>query len=383
MSHIFVILSHKNIIVSFVIQKMKPFIPNKLPLENLNWTELIQLLGLANRELARYDGILQSIPNPIVLLSPLTTQEAVLSSKIEGTQATLQEVLRFEAQPERSVKKHTDILEILNYRQAMGYAVKELENRPISLNLVKKMHSLLLENVRGQKRGIGKFRNTQNWIGKPGSKINEARFIPPAPLNLLEYLDNFEKYIHFEDKDKLVQLAIIHAQFEIIHPFIDGNGRIGRILIPLFLFEKKILNSPMFYISSYLERNITKYYDRLIYISDNNTWEEWIKFFLNAIILQSKSNSEKAKHILNIYDEMKKRIVDKTHSQFSIQILDCLFHMPIFSSSDFQRKSNIPKPSANRILNQLKDAKIVDIIEEGKGRRPTIFIFKKLIKIID
>ena len=172
---------------------MKPFIPHDLPLENLDWKKFRKQIGPANRALARYDGILQSIPNPAVLLSPLTTQEAVLSSKIEGTQATLEEVLKYEADPKRQTEHYQDIQEIINYRKAMAYAVEELDLRPINLNLVKRVHSILLDSVRGQNKKRGNFRKAQNWIGKPGSPQEEARYIPPAPLKLPEFLDKFEK----------------------------------------------------------------------------------------------------------------------------------------------------------------------------------------------
>lgn len=218
---------------------MKPCTPETLPLESLDWEKFIRLIGSANFELARYEGILQGIPNPAVLLSPLTTHEAVLSSKIEGTQATLDEVLEYEASMITDEQKYEDIKEILNYRQSMVFAVEWLKTKPITLDLFCEIHSILLDSVRGQNKLRGSFRKLQNYIGSPGSPIEEATFIPPSPERVVEFLTNLENYIHYEEKDTLVQLAIVHAQFEIIHPFLDGNGRLGRILIPLFLFEKK------------------------------------------------------------------------------------------------------------------------------------------------
>jgi len=180
---------------------MKPFIPHELPLKNLKWEKFQRILGPANRAVARYDGLLQSIPNPAVLLSPLTTQEAVLSSKIEGTHATLEEVLKFQANPQKEVKHYNDIREIINYRKAMAHAVEELDKKPLNLNLIKSMHSILLDSVRGQNKSRGNFRTIQNWIGKPGTPVEEARFVPPVPLKLPDYLDAYEKYIHTEDAD--------------------------------------------------------------------------------------------------------------------------------------------------------------------------------------
>lgn len=360
---------------------MKPYKPENLPLEKLEWQHLISLMSEANRKLARYDGILQTMPNPVLLLSPLTTQEAVLSSRIEGTQATLEEVLKFEADPKAETKKYDDIQEVINYRKATAVAVEEMKKRPISLNLIKNMHSVLLQSVRGENKARGEFRKIQNWIGKPGSTIEDARFVPPDPNDLIKGLDNFEKYIHYEEKDRLVQLAAIHAQFEILHPFLDGNGRIGRILIPLFLFEKKILSTPMFYISAFFETNRDEYYDKLKAVTDNKDWEGWIKFFLKGVIQQSEKNIDKAKSILQLYDTMKEKMISVTHSQYSIKALDNLFDMPVFSSSDFIKNSNIPKASAKRILNRLEEAATINILAQGSGRKPTLYIFRQLIDI--
>ena len=360
---------------------MKPYIPENLPLQNLDWQHLIRLTSEANRKLARYDGILQTMPNPVLLLSPLTTQEAVLSSRIEGTQATLEEVLKFEADPKQQTEKNADIQEVINYRKATSAAVEEMNKRPISLNLIKNMHSVLLQGVRGENKARGEFRKIQNWIGKPGSTIDNATFVPPDPVELIKYLDNFEKYIHYDEKDRLVQLAIIHAQFEILHPFLDGNGRIGRILIPLFLFEKKILNTPMFYISAYFESNRDEYYDRLKAVTDKKDWEGWITFFLKGVIEQSEKNIDKVKSILQLYETMKEKMISVTHSQYSIKALDNLFDMSVFSSTEFIKNSNIPKASAKRILSRLEKTGTINILIQGSGRKPTLYIFKQLIEI--
>lgn len=362
---------------------MKPFIPHELPLKDLDWSGLISQIGQANRELARYDGFLQFLPNAQLLLSPLITQEAVLSSRIEGTQATLEDVLKYEAQPRDETQRLSDIREIINYRTALRYAVDELVRRPISLNLLKETHHILLSNARGKDRMLGRFRTVQNWIGAPASNIENATYVPPSPDRLNKALDNFEKYIHFEEKDQLVQIAIVHAQFEIIHPFLDGNGRIGRILIPLFLYEKKILHSPMFYISAYFETHRQEYYSRLNAITTANDWEGWIIYFLKAIETQASKNNIKARQVLELYNKMKQQVVETTRSQFAIQVIDCLFDFPIFQSQQFQEKTGIPKASANRILGQLRDAGILTVLEEAKGSRSAVYLFKKLIDIVE
>lgn len=362
---------------------MKPYVPEGLPLSSVDWVRFITLIGQANAELARYDGILQGVLNPYVLLSPLTTKEAVISSKIEGTQASLEEVLKYEASPDAKVEKYDDIQEIINYRKAMQFAVQWLKQKPITLNLIKEMHGILLDSVRGKDKSRGSFRTGQNYIGKPGISIEQARYVPPSPLILKDCLDNFEKYFHYDEKDRLVQLAIVHAQFEIVHPFMDGNGRLGRILIPLFLYEKNVLRSPMFYISEYLETNRDEYYDRLLAVSNEKKWNDWIEFFLKAIVAQAKANSVRAKKILELYDVKKERITKATHSQYVIKILDTLFKRPILSSSDFIKASGIPKRSALWLLHILKKEKIVSVLRKSSGRRPELLGFNKLIEVIE
>ena len=227
---------------------MKPFDPDGLPLDCIDWGAHVTLVGRANAALARYDGMLQGVVNPAVLLSPTTTQEAVLSSRIEGTQASMEEVLEYEAGSTEKIvpEKQADIQEIINYRDAMAVAVIELIKRPLCLNLIKELHRILLTSVRGRNKMPGEFRETQNCIGPPGCSIETATFVPPSPDNLPQALDNWEKYLHRDEKDGLVQLAVSKAQFEIIHPFLDGNDRLGRMLIPLFLYAKGLLSSPCF-----------------------------------------------------------------------------------------------------------------------------------------
>lgn len=363
---------------------MKPQIPDNLPLKDIDWTRFVSLIGTANAEVARYDGILHGIINPQVLLSPLTTKEAVLSSKIEGTQATLEEVLEFEALPsvDEGSEKYKDIQEIINYRKSVRFAVDWLGKKPITLNMIKKAHSILLDSVRGRDKARGRFRTSQNWIGKPGTPIEEASYVPPNPLKLMAYLSNFEKYIHFDEKDRIVQLAIVHAQFEIIHPFLDGNGRVGRILIPLFLYEKGLLISPMFYVSEYFEAHRDKYYDRLKDITKGKNWEEWIEFFLEAVIEQAKINIQKAKSIISLYEQKKEEVTSITRSQYVIKILDALFDKPIFRSTDFIQETGISKPSAMRCLKLLEKKGLLSTLREGSGRRAKILIFSELIEIV-
>jgi len=362
---------------------MQPYQPQKLPLKSIEWEKLVDLMGMANRYVARYDGLLQSVINPDVLLAPLRTQEAVLSSKIEGTQATLEEVLGFEAEEIGDDHLKGDIYEVLNYRIALKEGRDTIKERPLSINTIKEMHAILMRGVRGDSKDPGNFRRIQNYIGSPGSDIKNARFVPPTVPVMREALSDWEKYIHHDDKDVLVQLAVIHAQFEIIHPFLDGNGRMGRILIPLFLYHKEIIQEPVFYLSDYLESHRSDYYDALKEITDTGIWTNWIRFFLNAIVVQAEKNISKTREIINLYESVKLEIANSTHSQFSIHFLDSLFIQPIFSSKNFEKNSGIPRSSVARLLNTMVENSIIALAQKGSGRRPTIYAFRRLLKIVN
>src|SRR6201998_2066151 len=361
-----------------------PFTPGLLPHKDVQWEPLIPLMGQANRALASYSGVLYGVPNPGVLLSPLTTQEAVLSSKIEGTQATLGDVLKFDAGAEPPQEsRRQDIQEIINYRAALRSAEEELKARPFSLNLLLKLHSTLLNSVRGRDKGRGKFRTIQNWIGPAGTPMDQAAFIPPPPESLPGLLDNWEKYYHMERPDPLVQLAVVHAQFEIIHPFLDGNGRLGRILIPLYLFERKILRQPMFYLSGYLETHRDDYISALRDLGESEgTWNRWISFFLRALIDQANQNSEKARAIMDLYVRLKDRVVELTHSKFAVPMLDILFVRPIIRSSEFAQHKAMPsKPMIGSMLSALKKDGILRAIRPASGRRSEVLAFGQLINL--
>ena len=361
---------------------LKPCIPDELPLQNLNWQRLASYTSQATMAVARYDGALAGMVNAAVLLSPITRREAVLSSRIEGTQASLVEVLKHEAGEKYNEAKKGDINEIINYRRALLLGEDYLVERPVSLQLIRELHALLMQDVRGGDKTPGSFRTEQNWIGKKGTPIEKARFIPPDPVLMRDAMINFEEYLNFDDTDPLVQLAVLHAQFEIIHPFLDGNGRLGRMLIPLFLYQKKVLQRPMFYLSEYLEEKDEEYRDRLLAITDDNEWQGWIEFFLSALQQQAVRNTEKAKNIYNLYEEMKDRFVEITHSQYAQTALDAFFNKPILNSSDFLHITRIEnRGTANTLLRGLVHERVIKILREGVGRSPSIYCFPSLINI--
>ena len=362
----------------------QPCIPDKLPLDALDWRAILPLVGHANACLARYDGMLQTLPNPSVLLSPITANEAVLSSKIEGTQATLDEVLEADAGLITSESRRGDIEEITNYRLAVNNAEMALSERPLSLSFIKAIHQQLLKGVRGRDKTPGAFREDQNWIGRFGDPIEKARFVPPNPIVLKTELDEWESYIAREDEDPILQTAIAHAQFEILHPFKDGNGRIGRMLIPLILYQRKALSRPMFYMSEYLEEHRQEYYDRLLYVTDNGDWHGWIQFFLNAVVIQAEANLNKVREIRDLYEETKRRVVEITHSQFAMAAVDTLFSRPIISATMFAKKSGFTnRVTANNILRQLEANGLIRRLREGSGRSPAVYALPQLINIAE
>lgn len=361
-----------------------PCIPPQLPVAELRWRELLPLVGKANACLARYDGMLQTLPNPGVLLSPITANEAVLSSRIEGTQATLDEVLEADAGLMTSEIRRGDIEEINNYRVAVNIAQDALENRPITLSLIREIHQRLMQGVRGRDKAPGKFREDQNWIGRRGDPIERARFIPPSPMILLAELEKWERYISLEGEDPLLQTAVAHAQFEILHPFKDGNGRIGRMLIPLVLYRRQALSSPMFYMSEYLEENRSEYYDRLLAVTAEGDWHGWLEFFLGGLINQADANLEKVRKIRDLYEEMRRRVVEITHSQFAMAAVDAFFTRPIISGVAFANKAGFNnRVTANNMLRQLEAEGVINRIREGGGRTPAIYALPELINIAE
>ncbi len=365
---------------------MEPVAPSPLPIQAIDWQALIPHIGPANRALARYDGVLSGLQNPGILLSPLTTQEAVLSSRIEGTQATFGEALLFDAGQEvETPSLRLDLQEIVNYRRALRDAQQDLQRRPFSLNLLRTMHATLLDSARGASKGRGEFRRVQNWIGRPGTSIEVADFVPPAPGALPGHLGAWETYYHADAPDPLVQLAVVHAQFEVLHPFLDGNGRLGRILIPLFLFEKKLLPQPVFYLSSYLDEHREAYISRLRAVTEEPSgWQAWCEFFLAAVAAQADRNTAKARRILDLYQTMKARVIELTHSQHAVLLLDAIFAHPIASSTQISRLPNMPsRATLLTMLRRLRDGGVLEVIQAASGRAPLITVCPELMRICE
>lgn len=354
------------------------------PDADLEWRQLIPLLGPAAASVARYDGMLAAIPNPNVLLAPLSSQEAVLSSRIEGTQATLGEVLEFEAGKEpKSSERREDVQEVLNYRHAMRHAEDMLSRLPLSLRMIRETHAKLLAGGRGRNADPGNYRRVPNWIGPPGCTVETARFVPIAAEKVTEAMGLWERYLDEDVSDQLVQLALLHAEFEAIHPFLDGNGRLGRILIPLFLWQKTLISSPTFYISAYFEANREEYYERLNAVSRDGDWTGWCKFFLGAVQTQAEENVKKTREILDLYDDLKARLRDITRSPNAVLALDWLFERPITASADFARSAQISGATASRLFDAYADHGILQVLSLGGGRSPKVFVFDALLTIAE
>lgn len=357
------------------------------PPTNIDWARLVPLIGRANAALARYDGLMAAIPNASVLLSPLTTQEAVLSSKIEGTRVTMREVLELEAGGEPanlSESQRGDVEEVLNYRLTLDSCAKEVEERPLSEHLLRQAHARLMRGVRGRDKAPGSYRTDQNWIGAPGCGIEEAAFVPIAPEQLIPGMERWMKFVlSGSEPDGLVQLAIIHVEFEALHPFRDGNGRLGRMLIPLFLYQTRLLSSPNFFISGYLEARREAYQERLRAVSREGAWTEWCAFFLEGVVEQAAENEEKARAILLLYERVKNQVVDLTHSQHAIRTVDFLFQHPTFAAPRFVNDALIPAPSAKRILRALRESGLLRTLRVGRGQQPGIHAFPELLNVAE
>ncbi|MGL6226560.1 MAG: Fic family protein [Thermoguttaceae bacterium] len=362
---------------------MQSYIPDELPVETIDFKRLFKLVGEANGELARFDGLLQSVVQPELMLAPLVNEEAERSSRIEGTQATVEDLLRHDAGLAIPKDKIEDVREIANYRSALKFAAEQILIRPISLGFIREMHQILTSDVRGGDKTPGAFRTKQNFIGRPGATIDNATFVPPDPIRIQTDLEAWERYVSGEDTEVLLQCAVMHAQFELLHPFNDGNGRTGRLLIPLFLRQKKKLSQPAFYISAYLERYREQYYDCLRRISQEHDWNSWIEFFLKAVSTQAKHNCRIVKKILDLYGEMKKVISETLHTQFAIPVLDALFQSPVFSSIEFYNKTGIKRNTARSLLKKIRDNGFLDEISIGTGRTPSNFVFKRLLNITE
>lgn len=362
----------------------KPFILSKLPVK-IDYNQLISKITEAHRAIASLDSLLGALPNPALLGRTLQTKEAVESSKIEGTQATLEEVLQYEALAEKKEdsEKQKDIHEVINYRAALVLGIKSLETRPISENLIKKLHATLLKSGRGANKAPGEFRKIQVYIGKTGASIEEATYVPPAANEILSLFSNLEKYLNSdEEKDTLVQIAVAHYQFEAIHPFLDGNGRVGRLIISLFLYEKKLLSHPFLYLSEFFEEHRQEYYELLRGVSEKQDWTSWIHFFLSALAIQARKAEDTGKEILRLHASYKEKIT-KFNSMYAAHLLDAIFVRPIFTTASLRKHTTIK--NTQTFFNLITKFVEADILKEAtpEKKRNKVYVFAELMKLLN
>ena len=356
----------------------KSFKPKKLPPEPpVSYdSEMLELLSRADRMLGRLDGVTETLPDPELFVAMYVQKEAVLSSQIEGTQASLIDIF----DSDQSREKREDIGDIVNYVGAMNYGLERLKEFPLSLRLLREIHQVLLSSGRGSKRCPGEFRTSQNWIGSPGCTLNEATFVPPSVPDMNEAMGDLEIYLHEEDGlPPLIKIALAHAQFETIHPFLDGNGRMGRLLITFWLCQQNILSQPLLYISYFFKKNRHEYYDRLMEIRNTGDWEQWIKFFLRGIAETSEEAILTAKEILSLKKVCEDMIV-KSNNNYR-QLLDFLFISPVTDKQEVAEKLNVSQPTANRIVEQFCDLGIL-VDQKPESKRYKKYAFTKYLTIL-
>jgi Fic family protein len=356
------------------------FVPHPLPPAVTYSPELIRLLADAAGALGELAGLGRMLVNPYALVNPAIHQEAVLSSRIEGTQAEIEDLFIFEADPEERPEK-ADVREVYNYVVALEYGLKRVDSLPISLRFVREIHERLMDGVRGGQSIPGQFRTTQNWIGRPGDLLNAASFVPAPMEELLLVLGEWEKYIHADDEaHPLARLAFIHYQFEAIHPFVDGNGRVGRLLLILLLCHWGLLPQPLLYLSAFFERHRGEYYRRLLGVSQRGEWEEWLQFFLTGVREQARASLKTAKVLLDLQSQYRSLLRGEHITKITLDLSDYLFVRPVVTAPLVRDNWKVSHHTAQEALGDLQKA---GILHEITGqRRNRTWIAREIIQIL-
>jgi Fic family protein len=346
-------------------------VPDPLPPELNYGPPLVRALSEADRALGELAGLGRTLPNPYLLSRPFLRREAVLSSRIEGTQASLVDLYAFEIEPPLfgvpSEARRDDVQEVQNYVRALEHGMKRLEDLPISQRLLREMHVLLMEGVRGQHRDPGEFRRIQNWIGPPGAEVGEATFVPPPPTEIPVASSALEHYVHERTgQPPLVDIALVHYQFETIHPYLDGNGRIGRLLITLMLIERDLLPEPLLYLSAYFERHRGAYYDHLLAVSQRGAWEEWLIFFLTGVTTEARDAARRAGRLFELRETYRERFQREGARASLLATVDHLFARPVTDINQTARALGFTFEAARRLVNSLEAE---GVLEEITGRR--------------
>lgn len=356
------------------LQGYRAFIPAPLPPDpplRID-PEMQDCLSRADHALGRLDGSVQTLPDPDLFVFMYVRKEAVLSSQIEGTQSSLDDLLKVEAKvfdPNRP----NDVEEVLNYVNAMNYGLHRLADLPVSVRLIREIHGRLLKGVRGAERQPGELRKTQNWIGPKGATLLNAAFIPPPPDEVPDALAKFEKFIHDEDPmPALIKIGLAHAQFETIHPFLDGNGRVGRLLVTFLLCEREILQKPVLYLSHYFRRRRSQYYDLLQAIRDDGDWESWILFFLEGVTDVAKEATETARQIVALR-ESHRRLITENFGRVAangLKVLESLYSLPIVTVGKVAAITGVSFTAANQLVNKFVENELLtEFTGQARNRR--------------
>lgn len=341
------------------------FVPRPLPPQLKYSPALIRLIDEAARGLGELAGLGRALRNPWYLVRPAIRREAVLSSRIEGTQSSLSDLLRYEAQPAVTAST-TDVREVHNYVVALEYGLKRRNTLPVSLRLTRELHERLMRGVRGGYANPGQFRTTQNWIGPPGCTLAEATFVPPPVPQMNAALDAWERYLHADDDaPALVRLALIHSQFESIHPFADGNGRVGRLLISLLMVDWELLPCPLLYLSEFFERHRDDYYRGLLGVTHDGKWEEWTEFFLRGVREQSRIALRSARAIMALRERYRAMLAGKRFSKVTAEVADHIFMNPWLTAPGVRDRWQINFRTAQKALDDLVK---LGVLEEVTGQ---------------
>lgn len=358
------------------------FAPASLPPDpELNMNELSNTLADAMEAIGRLNMLSEFIPDMSIFLYQYVRKEAVLSSQIEGTQATLEDIL--DPEIAENAEKLEDVEEVVNYIAATNYAIDLQKRLPLSNRFQREIHKKLMAGVRGQEKNPGEFRHSQNWIGPQGSTIATARYVPPAVEEMNNALNELEIYVHSSDTlHPLIQAALIHYQFETIHPFLDGNGRVGRLLIILFLLEKKVIQAPILYISLELKRNQYEYYDRMMTLRNTGNYEQWVKFFLEVVTHTAKNATNKIEQLSKLIEQDRKKIADERYrSSTAKNIYEFLLSQPLVTVKGLVKHFDIGFVTINNAIKQLEGLGIV--VQTSRGKRNRVFSYKKYLEILE
>jgi Fic family protein len=358
------------------------FVPGGLPPKlHVSW-ELTATISRADRALSELAGVARNLPNPHLLIAPFVRREAVLSSRIEGTQASLSDVILFEAAEPTDIKGKSDVLEVVNYVRALDFGLQRLRDLPLSLRLIREIHARLMEGVRGEHMTPGEFRRSQNWIGTPGCLLADATFVPPPVMEMKQCLDDFERYLHEPSVlPPLVRMAILHYQFESIHPFLDGNGRIGRLLLTLLLCAEKVLPKPLLYLSAYFEKHRDDYYRLLLGVSREGNWLDWIEYFLRGVCEQSLDAIMRSDRLLDLWRDYRNRIQSVKASSRALELVDYIFSSPAVTTARASRHLGVTHLSAQKNIEKLVNH---NILREATGRRRNrVYIAQGIVDILD